>query len=68
MIPDFKQDIETRDEYAKSSLPSRSSVHNKKKKKKKSKRKFKFLLIKLLVLFFILLPIAFYCVYAYLQN
>ncbi len=50
----------------KSSLPSRSEVHR--KKKKKSKAKIKFPLIKLLVLFFILLPIGFYCIYAYLQD
>lgn len=49
-----------------SSLPSRSEVHR--KKKKKSKRKIKFPLIKLLVLFFILLPIVFYYVFSYLQS
>ena len=48
------------------SLPSRSQVHR--KKKKKSKVKIKFPLIKLLFLFFILLPIGFLCVYAYLQD
>ena len=55
-----------------SSLPSRSEVHRKKKKekkkKKKSKAKIRFPLIKLLVLFFILLPIVFYSVYVYLQD
>lgn len=50
----------------KSTLPSRSELHR--KKKKKGKVKIKFPLIKLLVLFFILLPIGFYCVYVYLQN
>lgn len=53
----------------KSSLPSRSEVHRKKQKKsKKRKAKIKFPLIKLLVLFFILLPIGFYYVYTYLQD
>lgn len=52
----------------KSSLPSRSEVHRKKKSKKKKKSKIKFPLIKLLVLFFILLPIGFYFVYTYYND
>ncbi|MFJ7637045.1 LysM peptidoglycan-binding domain-containing protein [Peribacillus sp. NPDC097264] len=50
----------------KSSLPKRSEVHQ--SKKKKSKVKIKFPMIKLLSLFFILLPIGFYSLYTYLQD
>ncbi|MFE0505725.1 LysM peptidoglycan-binding domain-containing protein [Peribacillus butanolivorans] len=51
---------------AKSSLPKRSQVHQ--NKKKKSKVKIKFPMIKLLSLFFILLPIGFYSLNTYLQE
>lgn len=51
---------------AKSSLPKRSEIHQ--NKKKKSKVKIKFPMIKLLSLFFILLPIGFYSLYTYLQD
>lgn len=50
----------------KSSLPKRSEIHQ--NKKKKSKVKIKFPMIKLLALFFILLPIGFYSLYTYLQE
>lgn len=51
---------------AKSSLPKRSEIHQ--NKKKKSKTKIKFPMIKLLSLFFILLPVGFYSLYTYLQD
>ncbi|WP_162878646.1 LysM peptidoglycan-binding domain-containing protein [Peribacillus butanolivorans] len=51
---------------AKSSLPKRSQVHQ--NKKKKSKVKIKFPMIKLLSLFFILLPVGFYSLNTYLQE
>ena len=66
MIPANEQSRNNEQPEIKSSLPSRSEIHRK-KKKKKSKAKIKFPLIKLLVLFFILLPIGFYYVYSYLQ-
>ena len=70
MIPNHEHnsDIEFRQQtQIQSSLPSRSEVHRKKKKKKKTS-KVKFPLIKLLVLFFILLPIGFYFVYTYYND
>lgn len=66
MIPNNRDNEHIEQATIKSSLPSRSEVHR--KKKKKLKAKIKFPLIKLLVLFFILLPIGFYFVYTYLQD
>lgn len=65
---DKQDELPTRVERhkAKSSLPKRSEVH--KNKKKKSKAKIKFPMIKLLSLFFILLPFAFYSLYTYSQE
>ncbi|MGE7764719.1 LysM peptidoglycan-binding domain-containing protein [Peribacillus sp. NPDC096540] len=51
---------------SKSSLPKRSQIHQ--NKKKKSKVKIKFPMIKLLSLFFILLPFGIYSLYTYLQE
>ncbi|PLT34841.1 LysM domain-containing protein [Bacillus sp. V5-8f] len=45
------------------SLPSRSELQRRKKKKKK--RKIKFPMLKLLALFFVLMPISFYMIYMY---
>lgn len=47
------------------SLPPRSDLHR--KRKKKTKVKVKYPLIRLLVLFFILLPITIYTIYSYLD-
>lgn len=47
-------------------LPSRSEIHR--KKRKKNKRKIKFPLLKLLALFFILMPIAIYSLYTYFEQ
>jgi len=47
-------------------LPPRSKVHS--QKKNKNKRNFKFPLIRLLALFFILLPISIISAYTYLNN
>lgn len=49
-----------------SSLPPRSDLHR--HKKKKTKWKLKYPLIRLLVLFFILLPITIFSVYSYLAD
>jgi cytoskeletal protein RodZ len=49
-----------------SSLPPRSELHR--HKKKKTKLKLKFPLLRLLVLFFILLPITIFSIYTYLGN
>lgn len=71
MIPNHEHnsDIEFRQQtQIKSSLPSRSEVQRKKKRKKKKTSKVKFPLIKLLVLFFILLPIGFYFFYTYYHE
>jgi cytoskeletal protein RodZ len=50
----------------KSTLPPRSELHR--HKKKKTKLKVKFPLLRLLVLFFILLPITIFSIYTYLGN
>lgn len=47
-------------------LPPRSAVHR--SKKKRTKRKLKYPLIRLLTLFFILLPVVIFSVYTYLEN
>jgi cytoskeletal protein RodZ len=47
-------------------LPPRSELHR--PKKKKTKVKVKFPLIRLLALFFILLPITIFSIYTYLGN
>jgi cytoskeletal protein RodZ len=49
-----------------SPLPSRSEIHR--HKKKKTKLKVKFPLLRLLVLFFILLPITIFSIYTYIGN
>jgi cytoskeletal protein RodZ len=49
-----------------STLPPRSELHR--HKKKKTKLKIKFPLLRLLVLFFILLPITIFSIYTYLGN
>lgn len=49
-----------------SSLPPRSDLHR--NKKKKTKLKFKYPLIRLLVLFFILLPITIFSIYSYMGG
>jgi cytoskeletal protein RodZ len=48
------------------SLPPRSEIHR--KKKKKAKLKLKFSLIRLLAVFFILIPITIISIYSYLEN
>lgn len=50
------------------SLPSRSEIHKQKQKKKKTKVKIKYPLIRVLVVFFILLPITIFSVYSYLED
>jgi LysM repeat protein len=52
------------DEKVKESLPSRSEVHQ----NKKTKKKFKYPLIRVLLLFFILLPLIFFSLYSILNN
>lgn len=49
-----------------SSLPPRSDLHR--NKKKKTKLKLKYPLIRLLVLFFILLPITIFSIYSYMGG
>lgn len=49
-----------------SSLPPRSQLHR--KRKKKTKVKVKFPLIRILALFFILLPITIFSIYTYIGN
>lgn len=49
-------------------LPPREQVHREKRKKTKTKLKVKYPVIRLLVLFFILLPIVIFSVYSYLDG
>lgn len=49
-------------------LPPREQVHREKRKKSKTKVKLKYPVIRLLVLFFILLPIVIFSVYSYLDE
>lgn len=49
-----------------SNLPPRSEMHR--NKKKKTKFKLKYPLIRLLVLFFILLPITIFSIYSYMEG
>lgn len=49
-----------------SNLPPRSELHR--NKKKRTKWKLKYPLIRLLVLFFILLPIIFFSIYTYMGG
>jgi hypothetical protein len=53
-------------EHVETALPPRSELHR--YKKKKTKLKLKFPLLRLLVLFFILLPITIFSIYTYLGN
>lgn len=59
---------EDQSNHIKDQLPSRSEAHKQKHRKKKTKIKIKYPLIRLLVLFFILLPITIFSVYTYLDN
>ncbi|MBA4537334.1 LysM peptidoglycan-binding domain-containing protein [Bacillus aquiflavi] len=63
---DQAQLIEDDAHEEKSSLPSRSELHN--QKRQKSNWKIKYPVIKLLALFFVLLPIVIYSVYSYNGN
>jgi LysM repeat protein len=49
-------------------LPPREQVHREKRKKSKTKLKLKYPVIRILVLFFILLPIVIFSVYTYLEG
>lgn len=49
-------------------LPPREQVHREKRKKSKTKLKLKYPVIRILVLFFILLPIVIFSVYSYLDG
>jgi cytoskeletal protein RodZ len=53
-------------EETETSMPPRSELHR--NKKKKAKVKVKFPLIRLLALFFILLPITIFSIYTYMGN
>ncbi|MDF2037222.1 LysM peptidoglycan-binding domain-containing protein [Cytobacillus oceanisediminis] len=61
---DRKQETENRGQ--KSALPPRSRVHQ--EKRKKSKWKIKYPVIRLLALFFILLPITIFSIYQYVSS
>ncbi|MDP4083913.1 MAG: LysM peptidoglycan-binding domain-containing protein [Bacillota bacterium] len=54
------------DDTTSSSLPPRSDMHR--YKKKKTKWKMKYPIIRILVLFFILMPITIYSIYSYLDG
>jgi LysM repeat protein len=63
-VEDWKQQIDKQDAL---SLPPRSEVHKQKQKKKKTKWKMKYPVIRLLTLFFILLPVSILSIY-YLND
>ncbi|MBN8200319.1 LysM peptidoglycan-binding domain-containing protein [Bacillus sp. NTK034] len=58
--------LETENSGQKSALPPRSRVHQ--EKRKKSKWKIKYPVIRLLALFFILLPITIFSIYQYVSS
>ncbi|SEM86021.1 LysM domain-containing protein [Mesobacillus persicus] len=54
--------------HEKAELPPRSRLHGQSQKKRNNKWKLKYPVIRLLVLFFILLPISIFSAYSYLNN